>query len=341
MTKIRTLQILRGTTVQNDAYTGSVGELTMDTTTNELRLHDGSTAGGYVIGSGKSIDADIVGTLTIASNGDVSGFSLNDYLKLPADIDFSTSTFEIDCAFTATNISSAIIALGRRTIYGIQIWKNLNDDKIQAEINTQTLTGTTSLLANTKYFVKLTSDGVNYTLSLSTDGTNYVQEATAAISDTPKLDNYRLGRSSPDTMLHMSNYRIKQNGIVVWNGLDAAGLHQRVAKGHEVIEFQAPTAENNYTWYRKYADGWVEQGGITATTSGNPASVTYPVVMSDSNYTLNVSAQTPQATSASTIHGCHYVAKETTRCTIVCLAGNSGGWIAGNISWQVSGMAAN
>lgn len=52
MTKKRTLQILRGTTVQNDAYTGSAGELTMDTTTNELRLHDGSTAGGHVIGSG-------------------------------------------------------------------------------------------------------------------------------------------------------------------------------------------------------------------------------------------------------------------------------------------------
>ena len=52
MAKIRTLQILRGTTAQNDAYTGSAGELTMDTTTNELRLHDGSTAGGHVIGSG-------------------------------------------------------------------------------------------------------------------------------------------------------------------------------------------------------------------------------------------------------------------------------------------------
>lgn len=49
MAKIRTLQILRGTTAQNDAYTGSAGELTMDTTTNELRLHDGSTAGGHII----------------------------------------------------------------------------------------------------------------------------------------------------------------------------------------------------------------------------------------------------------------------------------------------------
>ncbi|MBP9999681.1 MAG: hypothetical protein KBT14_03260, partial [Proteobacteria bacterium] len=28
-----------------------------------------------------------------------------------------------------------------------------------------------------------------------------------------------------------------------------------------VVESQTPTAENNYTWYRKYKSGWVEQGG--------------------------------------------------------------------------------
>jgi len=45
----RKLQLLRGTTVQNDAFTGSSGELTVDTDTHELRVHDGSTAGGHVI----------------------------------------------------------------------------------------------------------------------------------------------------------------------------------------------------------------------------------------------------------------------------------------------------
>ena len=29
-----------------------------------------------------------------------------------------------------------------------------------------------------------------------------------------------------------------------------------------VVESQLPTAENNYTWYRKYKSGWVEQGGV-------------------------------------------------------------------------------
>ena len=50
----RVIQIYRGTTAQNDAFTGAAGELTMDTTTNELRLHDGSTVGGHIIGSGGS-----------------------------------------------------------------------------------------------------------------------------------------------------------------------------------------------------------------------------------------------------------------------------------------------
>lgn len=37
-----------------------------------------------------------------------------------------------------------------------------------------------------------------------------------------------------------------------------------------VIESQSPTAENNYTWYRKYKSGWIEQGGrITNGTTWN------------------------------------------------------------------------
>jgi len=42
------LQLRRGTTAQNDAFTGALGELSMDTTANVLILHDGATAGGKV-----------------------------------------------------------------------------------------------------------------------------------------------------------------------------------------------------------------------------------------------------------------------------------------------------
>ena len=50
-----------------------------------------------------------------------------------------------------------------------------------------------------------------------------------------------------------------------------------------VVEFQLPTSGNNYTWYRKYKSGWVEQGGIVSDASGD-GSVLLPIIMADTNY---------------------------------------------------------
>jgi hypothetical protein len=43
------VQFRRGTTTQNNAFTGAIAELTVDTEAKTLRLHDGSTAGGGAI----------------------------------------------------------------------------------------------------------------------------------------------------------------------------------------------------------------------------------------------------------------------------------------------------
>ena len=50
-----------------------------------------------------------------------------------------------------------------------------------------------------------------------------------------------------------------------------------------VIESQSPTADNNYTWYRKYKSGWVEQGGTT-TTDSSAVTVNMPIEMANTNY---------------------------------------------------------
>lgn len=42
-----TLQFRRGTSSQNNAFTGALGEVTVDTTNDALRIHDNSTAGGF------------------------------------------------------------------------------------------------------------------------------------------------------------------------------------------------------------------------------------------------------------------------------------------------------
>ena len=49
-----------------------------------------------------------------------------------------------------------------------------------------------------------------------------------------------------------------------------------------VVDCQVPSAENNYTWYRKYHSGWIEQGGINEGTGA----VKLPVAMADTNYTI-------------------------------------------------------
>ena len=54
-----------------------------------------------------------------------------------------------------------------------------------------------------------------------------------------------------------------------------------------VVECQLPTAQNNYTWYRKYKSGWVEQGGrvqLNGQISSTNKRVTFPVEMSDALY---------------------------------------------------------
>ena len=42
----RQIQIRRGTAAEHENFTGAVGEITMDTTNNTIRVHDGQTPGG-------------------------------------------------------------------------------------------------------------------------------------------------------------------------------------------------------------------------------------------------------------------------------------------------------
>jgi hypothetical protein len=54
-----------------------------------------------------------------------------------------------------------------------------------------------------------------------------------------------------------------------------------------VVESQLPTAENGYTWYRKYKSGWVEQGGIATNPNASGTqniTVSMPVEMADTYY---------------------------------------------------------
>jgi hypothetical protein len=77
------LQFRRGTTAQNNSFTGSAGELSIDTTLDTVRVHDGSTAGGFEITQNTATQTLTNKTLTsptitgvsptITLGGDLSG----------------------------------------------------------------------------------------------------------------------------------------------------------------------------------------------------------------------------------------------------------------------------
>ena len=53
------LQFRRGTTSQNNAFTGALGELSIDTQLDAIRVHDGSTAGGFLTNAKEAQYADV------------------------------------------------------------------------------------------------------------------------------------------------------------------------------------------------------------------------------------------------------------------------------------------
>ena len=74
--------------------------------------------------------------------------------------------------------------------------------------------------------------------------------------------------------------------------------------GDWVIEYQNPTADNNYTWYRKYKSGWVEMGG-KYTNKGDSAgyrTISLPIPMSDSSYNINTSCYSSYTNGTGSSH---------------------------------------
>ena len=214
MARDRILQIYRGTTAQNNAFTGAQGELTMDTDRKEIRIHDGSTAGGNVVGLTPGFIAPFAGSTA------PDGWLVCD-----------------GSAISRTRYADLFAVIG--TTYG---------------------------------------EG---------DGNS----------------TFNLPNQSPT---------------------------------HRVIEFQEPTEANNYTWYRKYDDGWVEQGGkITSITTGSVRTQPLSVIMSNENYTVSmtlIGTGTPDT-------GFKIVSASTTTSVFGYII-NSSDQNTG-FYWRVSGVAAS
>lgn len=126
--------------------------------------------------------------------------------------------------------------------------------------------------------------------------------------------------------------------------IDNIATELNACYGHRVVEFQAPTAQNNYTWYRKYADGWVEQGGYNQNNT-TPTTVTLPIPMADTYYTATANSRQNGYTSSSdgvnrnTVMNWAATICEQTTTTLSVRTGVSESNYTG-YNWRVEGMAA-
>lgn len=108
------------------------------------------------------------------------------------------------------------------------------------------------------------------------------------------------------------------------------------AKADAVIDYQEPTAANNYTWYRKYKSGWVEQGGSGTWSENTEITITLPIPMKDNTYTALVSINNLYTGNQNAMcWGSAYISQAP---TLIKFGTMQGGYVK---SWQVSGKSAN
>ena len=106
--------------------------------------------------------------------------------------------------------------------------------------------------------------------------------------------------------------------------------------GRVLVRSQKPTADNNYTWYNLYSDGWVEQGGLKLNQGQDTGVVALPIVMSDINYTITLGAFYNNSSA-----GIAYIRESPTVNSFLIKVAPVDGVVltANKFYWQVSGYA--
>lgn len=142
------------------------------------------------------------------------------------------------------------------------------------------------------------------------------------------LEYYYVGNFEQDSVEQTAGINAE-----MFNGKADRNLMNTTDNVDIVIESQLPTADNGYTWYRKYKSGWVEQGGVLQQvgTSAN-VTITFPVEMANNQYSWNIGIGYNGANQVT------YIQAGAWNFTTTTMTMES--YAQGKKSWQVSGMSA-
>jgi hypothetical protein len=183
-----TVQFRRGTTSQNDSFTGASGEFSVDTDRDELRIHDGTTAGGHVIGDiGKKMDTANTRTLVGSRLGATSTVALT------GDVTASATAFSGNAVSITTDIAASGTPTGTFGSGSLIPIVTVGADGRITNISNTAVAGVSS--------VSYTTANGNFRITTG-DGTTH--DATIAsgmaVANTRTLVNSRLGSTSTVTL---------------------------------------------------------------------------------------------------------------------------------------------
>ncbi len=177
---------------------------------------------------------------------------------------------------------------------------------------------------------------MNYMIEILKDFKNELIEFRHKYNDITNNENTQIVLTKIDAALR----EIDNLGDIssIHNRIDALNNRTNNLLDY-VIASQMPTAENSYTWYRKYKSGWVEQGGIKD-THNTIQTVIFPIAMKSSNYTVFV--HNINASDNPQIEVSYNKNKTSTQMQVfkVWLNQTTPVMTGGAVSWMIQGMGA-
>lgn len=221
-----------------------VANLTVDNALN--RISSNPVENGVVaqaiedITLAKNPNLNIIGGNLNIDSGNVSGFSSLDYMQFPFIFNFNNYHWSLEMGFTTgADVTTQQNLLD--SYYGIAF--AIRSGKFVLAISSNgsswdiaNTDGTYSVQANTSYSVKLSWDGVNYTLSYSLDETNYTTDITIASTLVHNATQEYVGGEADiwsgsyysfGGTINLNNWKLIVNSLDVWLGMDDVGLGSR------------------------------------------------------------------------------------------------------------------
>ena len=226
------LQLRRGTTAQNNAFTGSAGELTFNTTTKSLRAHDGTTAGGAEMmltdGSNSGSSINFAGDIHTSAQGDVRFLDSDksNFVAFQAPSTISANvTWTLPSADAGTS-GYALVSDGAGTLSWAAAGATISqDESTNTNFNLYFASTTSGALTSVKY-----DTGVHYNPSTGKLTTGQLETAGDATVGGDMTVTGNLTISGTQTTVNSTSLSVADLNIIVASGAadsasaDGAGL---------------------------------------------------------------------------------------------------------------------